>query len=146
MESAAARFVITLSAAVRVPEADGVQVRFEDAKLRTLSSGMGIRLAFSIAIQTEPDIFIVDEALAVGDIEFQQKCLDKFREFKRQGKSIVVISHNMSVTNSFCEKGLYLLNGEPRAFRPSHEATKQYLEDIRATPTSARSQQSLGAS
>jgi len=105
--------------------------KFQDARLRHLSSGMQVRLAFSIAIQTEADIFLVDEALAVGDIEFQQKCLEKFREFKKQGKSIVLVSHDMELIRGFCEKSLYLLNGETRAFGASQESINRYLEDMK---------------
>jgi lipopolysaccharide transport system ATP-binding protein len=104
--------------------------RFQDAKLKSLSSGMQVRLAFSIAIQTEADIFLVDEALAVGDMEFQEKCLNKFREFKNEKKSIVLVSHSMELVKSFCEKTLYLLGGEPRAFGPSEEVTTQYVRDM----------------
>jgi lipopolysaccharide transport system ATP-binding protein len=104
--------------------------KFQDAKLKHLSSGMQVRLAFSIAIQTEADIFLVDEALAVGDIEFQQKCLEKFREFKKQEKSIVLVSHDMELIKGFCEKSLYLLNGENRAFGASEESINRYLEDM----------------
>jgi lipopolysaccharide transport system ATP-binding protein len=88
--------------------------RFQDARLKNLSSGMQVRLAFSIAIQTDADIFLVDEALAVGDMEFQQKCLDKFREFKKEEKSIVLVSHSMDLVRSFCEKALYLLTDKAR--------------------------------
>lgn len=112
-------------------------IRFQDGKLKNLSSGMQVRLAFSIAIQTKADIFLVDEALAVGDMEFQQKCLEKFREFKKQGKSIILVSHNMGLIKSFCEKTLYLLHGEMRAFGPSEEATNRYLEEMKA-PVSAK--------
>jgi len=105
--------------------------RFQDAKLRTLSSGMQVRLAFSIAVQTEADIFLIDEALAVGDAEFQQKCLDKFREFKQEKKSIVLVSHNMDLIRSFCEKTVYLREGEVRAFGASEEATNRYVEDMK---------------
>ena len=104
--------------------------RFQDARLKNLSSGMQVRLAFSIAIQTEADIFLVDEALAVGDMEFQQKCLDKFAEFKKQEKSIVLVSHSMDLIKNFCEKALYLANGEPRAFGPSEEVTSRYVSDM----------------
>jgi lipopolysaccharide transport system ATP-binding protein len=107
--------------------------RFQDAKLKSLSSGMQVRLAFSIAIQTQADIFLIDEALAVGDMAFQQKCLEKFREFKKEEKSIVLVSHAMDLIKGFCEKTLYLLNGETRAFGPSEEATHRYLEDMRAS-------------
>jgi lipopolysaccharide transport system ATP-binding protein len=104
--------------------------RFQDAKLKSLSSGMQVRLAFSIAIQTEADIFLVDEALAVGDMEFQEKCLNKFREFKDEKKSIVLVSHSMELVKSFCEKTLYLLAGEPRAFGVSEKVTAQYVTDM----------------
>ena len=107
--------------------------RFRDAKLKNLSSGMQVRLAFSIAIQTEADIFLVDEALAVGDMEFQEKCLERFREFKKEEKSIVLVSHSMDLVRSFCEKTLYLLKGEARAFGPSEEATRQYLDDMKSS-------------
>jgi len=110
--------------------------RFQDARLRTLSSGMTVRLAFSIAIQTEADIFLVDEALAVGDMDFQQKCLDTFREFKKQGKSIVLVSHSMDLIRGFCEKTLYLLNGEARCFGATEEATNRYVEDMKGSVAS----------
>ena len=104
--------------------------RFQDARLKNLSSGMQVRLAFSIAVQTEADVFLVDEALAVGDMEFRQKCLDRFREFKKEEKSIVFVSHSMDLIKSFCEKTLYLLNGEPKAFGPSEEVTSRYVNDM----------------
>jgi lipopolysaccharide transport system ATP-binding protein len=107
--------------------------RFQDAKLRNLSAGMQVRLAFSIAIQTEADIFLVDEALAVGDMDFQQKCLEKFREFKKQRKSIVFVSHSMDLIRGFCEKTLYLQSGEARAFGPSEEAINRYVEDAKSS-------------
>jgi lipopolysaccharide transport system ATP-binding protein len=109
--------------------------RFQDAKLKNLSSGMQVRLAFSIAIQTEADIFLVDEALSVGDMEFQDKCLDRFREFRRGGKSLLLVSHNMPLINAFCEKTLYLVNGETRAFGPSDEVTSVYIQDVKRTGT-----------
>jgi len=105
--------------------------RFEDAKLKNLSSGMQVRLAFSIAMQVETDILLVDEALAVGDIEFQQKCFEKFANFKKEGKTIVLVSHNMDLVKNFCEKSLYLLNGEARSFGPTDEVTNLYLEDVK---------------
>jgi len=105
--------------------------RFQDAKLKNLSSGMQVRLAFSIAIETNAEIFLVDEALAVGDMEFQKKCLDKFREFKKQNKTIVLVSHDMGLVQSFCEKALYLMNGEARMFDTSNKATEEYLRDVK---------------
>ncbi len=105
-------------------------LRFSDAKLKNLSSGMQVRLAFSIAIQANADIYLVDEALAVGDLAFQEKCLEKFREFKKESKSIVLVSSNMKLVESFCEKALYLLNGDARFFGSSSDATGKYLDDL----------------
>jgi ABC-2 type transport system ATP-binding protein len=91
---------------------------------------MQVRLAFSIAIQVEADIFLVDEALAVGDAEFQNKCHDRFHAFKKMNKSIVLVSHSMQLVRDFCEKTLYLANGEMKAFGPSEEVTNQYTQDV----------------
>lgn len=105
--------------------------KFKDTKLKHLSSGMQVRLAFSIAIESAADIFLIDEALAVGDLEFQEKCLQRFRQFKKESKTIVLVSHDLDLIKTFCEKGLYLLNGETRAFGTSAETTDQYLNDVR---------------
>jgi len=106
--------------------------KFRDTKLKHLSSGMQVRLAFSIAIQTAADIFLVDEALAVGDMEFQQKCLNKFKEFKKDEKSIVLVSHDLDLIENYCEKCLYLLNGEPVIFGTAQEVIRRYLEDMKS--------------
>ena len=111
--------------------------RFEDVQLKTLSSGMLIRLAFSIAIQAEPDIFLVDEVLTVGDAEFQQKCLQKFREFKQEKKSIVLVSHNLYLVKDFCEEALYLRNGQTVASGPSKDVTDQYFDDLKGSTGTA---------
>jgi lipopolysaccharide transport system ATP-binding protein len=105
--------------------------RFEDALLKNLSSGMQVRLAFSIAVETNADIFLIDEALAVGDQAFREKCLDRFREFKKQNKSIVLVSHDMELINAFCENALYLHGGEARAYGSSEEITHRYIEASR---------------
>ena len=105
--------------------------KFQDTKLMHLSSGMQVRLAFSIAIERNADIFLVDEALAVGDMEFQRKCLDRFQQLKQDGKSIVFVSHSLEMIKGFCEKTLYLLGGGIRAYGPSNESINKYLEDIK---------------
>lgn len=104
--------------------------KFEDTKLNHLSSGMQVRLALSIAVETAADIFLVDEALAVGDMEFRQKCLDRFREFKKDNKTIVFVSHSMDLIEDFCERTLYLLEGEVRAFGESKETIQHYIDDV----------------
>ena len=105
--------------------------KFQDAKLMHLSSGMQTRLAFSIAIERNADIFLVDEALAVGDMEFTEKCLNKFRQLKQEGKSIIFVSHSLQTIQSFCQKTLYLLHGQVRAYGPSSESINKYLTDIK---------------
>jgi len=80
--------------------------------VNTYSSGMYLRLAFSMAINIDPDILIIDEALAVGDIRFQQKCFRKIREFKDQGKTILICSHNLTAITDFCTRAIWLHNSE----------------------------------
>lgn len=105
--------------------------KFKDTKLMHLSSGMQVRLGFSIAIERNADIFLVDEALSVGDMEFTEKCLNRFRELKQKGKSIIFVSHDLPRIQSFCEKTLYLLRGQMRAYGPTNESINKYLADIK---------------
>lgn len=86
--------------------------RFENMKLKNLSSGMMMRLAFSTAVYTDPDIFLIDEVLAVGDETFQKKCFEKFDEFKKYGKTIVLVSHTLSSIKKICKKAILLNNGK----------------------------------
>ena len=79
---------------------------FRDTKLKNLSSGMQVRLAFSTAIQTDPDVLLVDEVLAVGDKEFQQKCFETFSKYKREGVTILLVSHDLGAVRRFCDKTL----------------------------------------
>jgi lipopolysaccharide transport system ATP-binding protein len=85
--------------------------RFENMRLRNFSSGMYVRLAFSIAIQTNPDILLLDEVLAVGDEHFQKKCIDKIEEIRKSGKTIIFVSHALSSVKSLCQKSLLLSSG-----------------------------------
>jgi ABC-type polysaccharide/polyol phosphate transport system ATPase subunit len=83
--------------------------------LRTYSSGMSMRLAFSIAVNLDPDILIIDEVIAVGDQEFQAKCLDRIATFRRSGKSLICVSHSPALLLQFCDQGLWLDHGEVMA-------------------------------
>lgn len=85
---------------------------FIEQPVRTYSSGMFLRLAFACAVSTSPDILIVDEALAVGDSHFQQKCRKKIGEFRELGGSILVVSHDMIVVQSLCDSAILLEKGE----------------------------------
>jgi len=85
---------------------------FINEPLKVYSTGMVMRLAFSIAVHTDPDCFLIDEALAVGDAHFQQKCMKKIKEFKKKGKTIIFVSHDMNAVKLLCDKAILLHKGE----------------------------------
>jgi ABC-type polysaccharide/polyol phosphate transport system ATPase subunit len=85
---------------------------FIEEPLRTYSSGMVMRLAFSVAVNTNPDILIVDEILAVGDHTFQAKCVDRIHQFRRAGKSILAVSHAQGMVEDLCDRALWLDHGQ----------------------------------
>lgn len=97
-----------------------------DDPVRTYSSGMVMRLAFAIAVELDPDVIVVDEMIAVGDEEFQQKCLRRIREFREQGKSILLASHSMHTVREFCDDALWLDHGRIRMTGPAAEVTAAY--------------------
>ena len=88
---------------------------FVNQPVKTYSSGMFVRLAFAVAINIEPEILIVDEALSVGDVFFQSKCYHKFEEFKRMGKTILFVSHDLSSISKYCDRVILLDKGHKRA-------------------------------
>lgn len=94
--------------------------------VKTYSSGMFVRLAFAVAINVDPDILIVDEALAVGDLEFQLKCMEKFTEIKNSGKTILFVSHDISSVRRFCDSVYWLKNGEVTESGDTMEVTTNY--------------------
>lgn len=99
--------------------------------VKTYSSGMFVRLAFAVAINVDPDILIIDEALAVGDTRFQLKCMDKFLEFKKRGISIIFVSHDTNAIKRFCDRTLWINEGELIADGPTDIVTDQYLDYLR---------------
>jgi len=101
--------------------------KFEDAKLKNLSSGMQVRLAFSTAIQTDPDVLLVDEVLAVGDMEFQQKCFEIFKKYRKEGVTILFVSHDLGSVRRFCDKTLLLSHGRQIAFGDTGEVIDRYV-------------------
>ncbi len=101
---------------------------FIDNPVRTYSSGMYIRLAFAVAINIQADILLIDEVLAVGDIAFQQKCLNKLKEIKESGVIIVLVSHSLGQIEEFCDKTLWLNNGKIEAFGECQQIHKHYKE------------------
>lgn len=107
--------------------------KFEDAKLKNLSSGMQVRLAFATAIQTNPEILLMDEVLAVGDLEFQQKCINIFQEYIKEKKTIVFVSHDLNSVRRFCNKALLLRHGEQIAFGDTGKIIDEYVYGMRGT-------------
>ncbi len=105
---------------------------FIDEPLRTYSSGMTMRLAFSIAIHAEPKCFVIDEALSVGDAHFQQKCMRKIREFRDGGGSIIFVSHDLNAVKMLCDKVLVLDNGRVVAQGSAEDAVNHYNQIIAA--------------
>jgi ABC-type polysaccharide/polyol phosphate transport system ATPase subunit len=85
---------------------------FIDEPLRTYSSGMVMRLAFSVAINMDPEILLVDEVLAVGDAAFQEKCFDRLRRFRHAGKTLVCVSHSSTMVREMCDRAIWLDHGE----------------------------------
>ena len=84
---------------------------FIDTEVKFYSSGMFLRLAFAVAVHTDPDVFLVDEILAVGDEPFQRKCLSRIRELRAQGKTLVIVSHDLNMVADLCDRGILLEHG-----------------------------------
>jgi lipopolysaccharide transport system ATP-binding protein len=95
--------------------------------VKRYSSGMYVRLAFSIAAHLDPDILIVDEVLAVGDANFQKKCVGKLQDVSSSGRTVLFVSHNLGLVKSFCNKGLLLHNGQRNFFGSCSEAVERYV-------------------
>ena len=102
--------------------------RYIDTPVKRYSSGMYVRLAFGVAAHLEPEILIVDEVLAVGDAEFQKKCLGKMKDVSvNDGRTVLFVSHNMSAMNTLCNRGLYLKDGLVNFYGEIEDAIKNYL-------------------
>jgi lipopolysaccharide transport system ATP-binding protein len=100
---------------------------FLDTPVKRYSSGMQVRLAFAVAAHLEPEILIVDEVLAVGDVAFQRKCLGKMGDVASHGRTVLFVSHNMSVVSRLCERGIWLEKGKVAGQGPMEEVVRQYL-------------------
>jgi len=101
--------------------------KFRDTKLKNFSSGMQVRLAFSTAIQTDPEILLMDEVLAVGDMEFQQKCLDVLSQYRKDGVTIVFVSHDLGAVRRFCDRTLLLNKGEQVVLGDTGDVIDRYV-------------------
>ena len=103
---------------------------FIDAPVKTYSSGMYLRLGFAVAIHVNPDILLIDEVLAVGDEGFTHKCLDKFAEFRRRGKTILLVTHSLALIERFCDEALWLDAGRVRAAGDPKRVVGAYLTAV----------------
>jgi ABC-type polysaccharide/polyol phosphate transport system ATPase subunit len=101
---------------------------FQDLKLKNYSSGMHVRLAFSVAIQVDADILLIDEVLAVGDAAFQQKCFDVFNRMREEGRTIVFVTHDMGAVTRFCHRAMLLERGEIVSMGDPRDVADRYLE------------------
>ena len=104
---------------------------FIDNPVRTYSSGMYMRLAFSIAINVDAEILLIDEILAVGDQHFQEKCFNKLEELKNSDKTIVIVSHNLDQIESLCTRAIWIYDGEVEMDATPEEVIPKYLEKCR---------------
>ena len=102
---------------------------FIDNPVRTYSSGMYMRLAFSVAINVDADILLIDEILSVGDQHFQEKCFAKMKELKDEGKTMVFVTHSMHSVKEFCTRAVWLHEGEIKMDGGTQEVTEEYLKD-----------------
>jgi len=95
--------------------------RFIDTEVKFYSSGMFLRLAFAVAVHSDPEVFLVDEILAVGDEPFQRKCLDRIKQLKGEGRTLVIVSHDLDMVARLCERGILLERGTMVADGPASD-------------------------
>lgn len=101
---------------------------FIDAPVKTYSSGMYVRLAFAVAINVDPELLLIDEILAVGDVTFQQKCMEKFVQFREDGRTLVLVTHDTGSVRHFCDRAIWLDHGEIKADGPPADVIDEYNE------------------
>ncbi|MEO8258504.1 MAG: ABC transporter ATP-binding protein [Acidobacteriota bacterium] len=106
---------------------------FIDAPVKTYSSGMYMRLGFAVAIHVDPDVLLVDEVLAVGDEGFTHKCIDKFAELRRRGKTILLVTHSLALVERFCDTALWLDGGRVHGHGDPKRVVDAYLIDVEAS-------------
>jgi lipopolysaccharide transport system ATP-binding protein len=111
---------------------------FIDSPVKVYSSGMYVRLGFSIAVTVAPEILIVDEIIAVGDEEFQRKCFDHLFELRRQGTTIVLVSHSLGSVTDLCDNAMWLDHGRMRAIGDVREVVDDYLQDVNKKEAAAQ--------
>ena len=105
--------------------------QFIDTAIKHYSSGMATRLGFAVAINLDADTLLIDEVLAVGDLQFQEKCLDTIEEFQRQGKTLLMVSHDLGLISRFCHRALLLQHGRIESCGPTREVVEHYTPAYR---------------
>jgi ABC-type polysaccharide/polyol phosphate transport system ATPase subunit len=123
----------------QIVEFSGVE-RFLDTPVKRYSSGMYLRLAFSVAAHLEPDVLVVDEILAVGDAEFQRKCIGRMHEAEAEGRTLVFVSHDLDSLTKICERSLWLEAGQIRDSGPTPSVVRDYLNSGLAPAERGRGQ------
>jgi ABC-type polysaccharide/polyol phosphate transport system ATPase subunit len=113
----------------RIAAFSGVE-RFLDTPLKRYSAGMRLRLAFAVAAHLEPDVLVIDEALAVGDAEFQRRCMGRMEDLQRSGRTVVFVSHDLGAIGRLCERALWLDQGHVAFDGPTHETLRRYFDDV----------------
>jgi len=103
---------------------------FIDAPVKTYSSGMYMRLGFAVAVHVNPDVLLIDEVLAVGDEAFSHKCLDKFAEFRRRNKTVLLVTHALNLVERFCDEALWLNEGRARAMGDPRRVVSAYITEV----------------
>ncbi|MDO5672163.1 MAG: ABC transporter ATP-binding protein [Actinomycetaceae bacterium] len=114
----------------QIVDFSGVE-HFIDQPVKNYSSGMYVRLGFAVSIHVEPDILLVDEVLAVGDMEFQEKCMDKFAQFKEEGRTVIVVSHGLEQMRTFCDEAAWLEHGVLKDVGPAAQIVDAYSDVVR---------------
>ena len=104
--------------------------RFLDTPLKRYSAGMRLRLAFAVAAHLEPDVLVIDEALAVGDAEFQRRCIGRMEDLQRSGRTVVFVSHDLGAIGRLCDRTLWLDQGQVAFDGPTHESLRRYFDAI----------------
>jgi ABC-2 type transport system ATP-binding protein len=118
---------------------------FIDTQVKFYSSGMYVRLAFAVAVHTDPDILLVDEVLAVGDEAFQRKCLDKIRSFQAEGRTIILVTHSLGQVAELCDRAILLNRGNVVFEGPAHEAVAQFRDILEERRIGDLSEENAGA-
>ena len=102
--------------------------KFADTKIKNFSAGMQMRLAFATSVLVDPDILLLDEVFAVGDVAFQKKCFDTIMSFKKRGKAIIFVSHDMTPIKNFCDRVMFLKDGKVGHIGTPEESVSAYIE------------------